>query len=151
MGVKNCIFCKIIKGEINSAKIWEDKNFVAILDIQPNVKGMTLLITKRHYDSYVFNMPDKLYVEFLLTAKKISRILKKGLNVKRVALVMEGMGINHAHLKFYPLYGIKEKFQEMWAKEKVFFTKYPGYITTQLGPRVDIKKLKKLAKKMISK
>ena len=60
----NCIFCKIVKGEIPSVKIWEDKNYLAILDINPNVEGMTLVIPKKHFDSYVFEMKDKEYCEF---------------------------------------------------------------------------------------
>lgn len=51
----SCIFCKIIKGELESAKIWEDKEFLAILDIMPNTKGMTLVLTKRHHPSYAFD------------------------------------------------------------------------------------------------
>jgi hypothetical protein len=68
--------------------------------------------------------------------------------VKRVAMVMEGMGVNHAHIKLYPLYGIEEKFKEIWAKDKVFFEKYEGYISTQLGPQADISALKKLAEEI---
>jgi hypothetical protein len=77
-----------------------------------------------------------------------NKILERGLNVKRVALVMEGMGINHAHLKLYPLHGISEKFQEMWGKERVYFEKYDGYVSTQLGPKADLAELKKLAEEI---
>ncbi|OYT41455.1 MAG: diadenosine tetraphosphate hydrolase [Candidatus Aenigmarchaeota archaeon ex4484_224] len=148
---KDCIFCKIVNGEIDSAKIWEDNEFLAILDINPNMKGMTLLITKKHYDSYVFDMPKDVYQRFLLAARKVAKILEKGLNVKRVAMVMEGLGINHAHIKLYPLHGLKEKFEEKWSKERVFFKEYPGYLTTQLGPRVNLEELKKLAKEIRKK
>ena len=146
--MKNCIFCKIVKEEIDSAKIWEDDEFLAILDINPNTKGVTLILTKQHYDSYAFDIPEDVYQRFMLASKKVARILEKGLNVKRVVMVMEGMGINHVHIKLYPLHGITEKFKEMWAKEKVFFEKYEGYISTQLGPQVDISELKKLAEKI---
>lgn len=146
--MQNCIFCKIVKGEIDSAKIWEDEEFLAILDINPNTKGMALLLTKKHYDSYAFEMPDDIYQKFMMTAKKTAKILEKGLNVKRVAMVMEGMGVNHAHIKFYPLHRLDEKFTEIWAKEKIFFDKYEGYITTQLGPQVSLEELKKLAKQI---
>lgn len=71
--------------------------------------------------------------------------MEKGLGVKRVALVMEGMGINHAHPKLYPLHGLKEKFKEMWAKDKVYFKNYPGRISTQLGPQANLANLQKLA------
>lgn len=116
--MKDCVFCKIVKGEIDSVKIWEDDEFLTILDINPNTKGMTLVLTKHHYDSYAFDMPDDVYQRFMAASKKVARILEKGLNVKRVAMVMEGMGINHAHIKLYPLHGITEKFKEMWLKRE---------------------------------
>ncbi len=146
--MENCIFCKIAKGEIDSAKIWEDGEFLAILDVNPNTKGMVLVLPKQHYDSYVFDMDDNVYQELMLVSKKVAKILEKGLEIKRVALVMEGMGVNHAHIKLYPLYGIEEKFEEIWAKKRVFFEKYQGYISTQLGPKADIQELKKLAEKI---
>ncbi len=143
--MENCIFCKIISGEIPSVKIWEDKNFIAILDVNPNVKGMSLIMPKKHFDSYVFDMEDKEYEEIMLAAKKVAKLLDKKLNVKRTALVMEGLGVNHAHIKLYPIYGLDEKFKETWAKDKVFFEKYEGYISTQLGPKAEMNDLIKLA------
>ena len=143
-----CIFCKIIKGEIDSVKIWEDEKFVAILDVNPNTKGMTLVLTKEHYDSYAFDMPVELYSEFMMVSRRVAKILEKGLKVARVSMVMEGMGINHAHIKLYPLHGVNEKFKEMWAKERIYFEKYEGYLSTQLGPQADLKELKKLAEEI---
>ncbi len=143
-----CIFCKIIKGEIESVKIWEDGDFLAILDVYPNTEGMTLVLTKKHYDSYAFDLTDKIYKKFMLAAKKVSKILERALNVKRVAMVMEGMGINHAHIKLYPLHGINEKFKEMWAKKEIYFDKYEGYISTQLGPKKSTEELNNIASKI---
>ena len=149
--MEDCIFCRIVNGEIDSAKIWEDGEFLAILDVNPNIKGMALVLTKKHYDSYVFDMPEDVYARFMEATKKVAKILEKGLGTKRVAIVMEGMGINHAHIKLYPLYGIVGKFEEIWAKEKVFFDKYEGYISTQLCPKVDISQLKELAEEIRNK
>lgn len=146
----DCIFCKIVKGEIDSAKIWEDDKFAAILDVNPNTKGMTLVITKDHYDSYAFDMSDAVYKEFMAVSKEIAKMLEKGLGVSRVAMVMEGMGINHAHIKLYPLYGVDEKFKEM-AKDRVYFEKYKGYLSTQLGPQANFDELKKLAEEIKKK
>jgi len=87
----------------------------------------------------------------MLATKKVAKILEKGLKVKRVAMVMEGMGVNHAHLKLYPLYGLNKKFEEITSKKRIFFDSYQGYISTQLGPQADLKKLKKMAKKLIIK
>ena len=144
----DCIFCKIVKGEIDSVKIWEDDEFLAILDVMPNTRGMTLVLTKKHYDSYAFDMPEDIYLKLISVSKKVAKMLEKGLDVTRIAMVMEGMGIDHAHIKLYPLHGVKEKFKEMWAKEKIFFDKYEGYISTQTGEKVDIKELKKLAEEI---
>ena len=143
--MKDCIFCKIVKDEIPSVKIWEDDKFIAILDKFPNVKGMTLVIPKKHFDSYVFEMNDKDYQELMLASKKVARLLDKKLKVMRTALVMEGLGVNHAHIKLYPIHGLDKKFKETWAKEKIFFEKYEGYISTQLGPEKSIEELNKIA------
>jgi len=143
-----CIFCKIASGEIPAAKIWEDEKFLAVLDAFPNTKGMALVIPKAHYDSYAFDMPNDVYCEFFAATKKVVKILETGLEVKRVALVMEGMGVNHAHLKLYPLFGLEVKFKETWAKDKVYFDRYQGYISTQLGEQADSEVLKRLAEEI---
>lgn len=144
----DCIFCKIVQGEMDAAKIFENEEFLAILDIMPNTPGMALVITKTHYDSYVFDMPEDVYLRFLSFTRKVAKMLEKGLGVNRVGMVMEGMGINHAHIKLYPMYGIGKEFKEMWAPEKVFFEKYEGYITTKTGPKVDIEELKRLTEEI---
>lgn len=146
----NCIFCKIVNGEIPCFKIWEDENYLAFLDINPNTKGMTLVIPKKHYDSDLFKMEDEEYTNFLLVLKKIVTILKKGLKVKRVAMVMEGMGVNHVHIKLYPLHGLEKDFEKMGTDETVYFDKYEGYISTKLGPKADMEELKRLSEKLSS-
>lgn len=144
----DCIFCKIANKEFNSAIVYEDQNYLAILDLNPNTKGMTLVLPKAHFDSDAFLMPDKEYTDLMLVTKKVSEILKKGLNIHRVAMVIEGMGVNHVHIKLYPLYGVEEEFKETWAKDKVFFDNYQGYISTQLGEKAELEDLKKIAKEI---
>ena len=140
-----CLFCKIIDGSIPSVKVWENENYLAILDVNPNTEGMSLVLPKKHFDSYLFDMSDEQMVEFVKATKVVAKLLEKGLEVQRVAMVMEGMGINHAHIKLYPLYGISEKFQEMWSKDKIYFDHYEGYISTQLGPPKELAELEKTA------
>lgn len=141
--MKTCIFCKIIKKEIPSVKIWEDEKHFAILDINPNTKGTTLLLTKKHFDSDGFKIPEKNFKELMVASRKVSKIIEKKFKVKRVSLVMEGMGINHLHIKLYPLHGLTKNFKAMVPEKKVYFKKYPGYISTQLGPKKSIKELEK--------
>ena len=151
MQKKDCIFCKIISGEIPSAKIWEDKSYIAILDVFPNTKGMTLVIPKNHYDSYLFDMPDKAYSELLLACKKVGKILDKKLKIIRTAMVAEGLGVNHAHIKLYPMHGIDKHYKEMWNTDEVYFEINPGYLITKRGPKADSKELEKLAKQIRGK
>ncbi|MFZ4591850.1 MAG: HIT family protein, partial [Ignavibacteria bacterium] len=141
---EDCIFCKISRGDIPSCKIWENDKFFAILDIFPNTKGMTLIIPKEHYDSYAFEMPDDVYSEFMLAAKKVGLMLDEKLKVQRTALVMEGMGVNHAHLKLYPLHGLGDGFTAMMPEGSVFFEKYEGYLSTRLGPKADDAEMKEI-------
>ncbi len=150
MNKQNCIFCKIVKGEIPSVKIWEDEKHLAVLDVNPNTEGMTLVITKKHFDSDATDMPEKDYLNLMMAAKKVAKLLEKKLKVKRVAIVMEGLGVNHVHIKLYPIYGLDEKFKEIWAKDKIYFEKYRGYISTQLGPQKSVQELEKIADKIRS-
>ena len=144
----DCIFCKIINGEIPAVKLWEDDKHIAILDINPNTEGVTLVIPKKHFDSYAFDMPDRDYSELMLNTKKIAKLLDKKLKVQRTAMVMEGLGINHVHIKLYPIHGLNGKFEELWGKDKIYFDKYEGYITTQIGPQKSQEELNKIAEKI---
>lgn len=100
----NCIFCKIIAWEIPSVKIREDDDFIAILDVFPNRKWMTLVIPKDHYDSDIFKMDDEILAKYIKATKKVVEMLKKWLNVDRVGMVIEWLEAPHAHMKLYPFY-----------------------------------------------
>ena len=145
-----CIFCKIIDNEIPAFKVWEDKDYLGILDLNPNTLGMTLVMPKKHFDSDIFNLNDREVGSFLCATKKVAKKLERGLGVYRVALVLEGMGVNHLHAKLYPLHGLEDSFQEIWADKKIYFVKYEGYLSTQLGPQMDNKELELIARKINS-
>jgi len=66
----DCIFCKIVAGEISAHKIWEDENHLAFLGIFPNTEGMTVVVTKRHYPSYAFDSLDNILSNLIIAAKK---------------------------------------------------------------------------------
>lgn len=146
--MEDCIFCKIVKGEIPAEKVWEDEEFLAILDINPNTPGMTVVLPKKHYDSYTTDMPDDVYQRFWLAAKRVGQLLDRKLGTKRTAMVLEGLGVNHAHIKLYPLHGLEREFQETWAPKRVFYEKYPGFMDTRLGPRASEEDLEKIARKI---
>jgi len=56
--MQDCIFCKVVAGEVPAEKVWEDEKYLAILDINPYREGQTLVMPKAHWDSYVFDMPE---------------------------------------------------------------------------------------------
>src|SRR3989338_2928231 len=95
-----CIFCKIISGEIKTPGIfWDGDDFMAFLSTWPNMEGVTVLVPKKHYGSDVLEMPDEVLQKMILAAKKVSKNLIKHFdNVGRIGLVMEGTGVDHAHI-----------------------------------------------------
>ncbi len=101
--MSDCIFCKIVQKEFDSAKVWENDRFLAILDIAPVVKGMTVVISKQHYSSKIFEIPENTYQGLILATKETAKILKKGLDAQKVFMVAEGLDVDHAHIKLYPV------------------------------------------------
>lgn len=146
--MSDCVFCKIVAGELPSTKIREDENHIALMDIFPNCKWQALLIPKKHFDSDAFDMPTDDYLALMGAAKKVAKLLEKGLKVQRVAMVMEWMWVNHIHIKFYPLHGLNQKFSEMRATEKVRFDTYEWYLTTQSWNQADFGELAKIAEEI---
>ena len=96
------IFSKIIKNEIPSFKILEDKNHLAFLDVFPLKKGHTLVIPKQEID-YIFDIERDEYLELWSFAKKISIAMKKVLKCKRIAVVVIGLEVPHAHIHLIPM------------------------------------------------
>lgn len=145
----NCVFCGIVKGEISAVKIKESEDFLAILDVSPNTPGMTVVLSKRHYDSYLENMPDGVKGNFFVFAKEVCRYLDKGLGTKRTAIVLEGLGVNHAHLKLYPMHSLENVLREI-QDGQVYYEKYPGFVDTRHGPKATEENLNKIASKLLA-
>lgn len=96
------IFTKIIKGEIPCHKIYEDELTLAFLDIHPIQPGHTLVIPKRQVD-HVWDLDGPDYQAVMTTAQKVAQRLRRAFPDKdRVALLIEGLDVAHAHLKLFP-------------------------------------------------
>ncbi len=102
--MESCIFCKIVKGELPSYKVWEDSKHLAFLSTAPHHEGHVLLIPKRH-KNYFFDMDDREISEIMLAAKKISGRLKEVFKPKsgKIGLMLAGMGVPHVHLHLIPI------------------------------------------------
>lgn len=96
------IFSKIVQGEIPCYKIAENEKFFAFLDIRPVVKGHTLVIPKKETD-YIFDIEDQDIAEMMIFAKKIAKAQKTVIPCKRVAVVVLGLEVPHAHIHLMPI------------------------------------------------
>jgi histidine triad (HIT) family protein len=96
------IFSKIAAGEIPSYKCAESEKFYAFLDINPLVKGHTLVIPRREVD-YIFDMDDDELAEFQVFAKKVAKAVKAAFPCKKVAEVVLGLEVPHAHIHLIPM------------------------------------------------
>lgn len=95
----DCIFCKIVAGEIPCYKIYEDDLFLGFLDINPRVFGHTLLIPKKHY-KWVYDVPE--FDKYWLAALKITNVFKKEFDTEFVTYGTHGLDISHAHIHILP-------------------------------------------------
>ena len=96
------IFSRIIAGEIPSYKVAEDENYYAFLDINPLTKGHTLVVPKKEVD-YLFDLDDSTLAGMILFAKKVARKIEKEIDCKRVAVVVLGLEVPHAHIHLIPI------------------------------------------------
>lgn len=149
--MKDCIFCKIIKGEIPCHKIWEDEKHLAFLSIFPNTEGFSVVATKDHQPSYAFDLDDAILKDLISAAKKVGKLLDSKLeDVGRTGLIFEGFGVDHAHAKLFPMHGTAnmEEWKNIESPITLFFKKYPGYISSHDAARVDDEVLSALAKRI---
>ena len=96
------MFSKIAAGEIPSYKCAESDKFYAFLDINPVAKGHTLVIPRREVD-YIYDMDDDELAEYQVFAKRVAVALKKAFPCKKVAQVVLGLEVPHAHIHLIPM------------------------------------------------
>ncbi|MBI2049918.1 MAG: HIT family protein [Candidatus Staskawiczbacteria bacterium] len=104
----DCVFCKIAKGEIDSAKVAEDEKILAFLDVNPLTRGHCLIIPKEHFEN-IFDINPDVLKEIIVSAKKLADQIKNNLGVKGVNLVNASgkfaeQSVFHFHLHIVPRY-----------------------------------------------
>ena len=104
--MNECLFCKIVKGEIPSYKVYEDENTLAFLDINPEGLGHTLVVPKKHFNNY-----EDIYLETIRYVNETGKIvfdkIMKGLNPDGIRLVQNNgiiQDVLHYHLHLVPVY-----------------------------------------------
>ena len=150
-----CIFCEIVAGHFETPGIvWQDDEFMAFLSIDPNSEGFTCVVPKEHYGSDVLKMPNDVLQRFIIASKHVASILEKYYSdVGRVGVLIEGTGIDHAHIKLVPMHGTENLKKGIWQQflsgKEFWFDKYEGWICSGGGPKADPEKLKLLAQNLI--
>lgn len=117
MSDSNCIFCKIIKGKIPAYKVYEDDNFLAFLDINPQSPGHTQVIPKKHY-RWVWDIPN--VGEYFEIVRKIALAQQKVFGTDFILSKIIGDEVEHAHIWVFPNSGISGKAKDFEANaEKI--------------------------------
>ena len=96
------IFSKIIAGEIPCYKVAENEQFFAFLDINPLQKGHTLVVPKCETD-YIFDLDDQTLAGMVVFAKQVAAKIEKMSGCKKVAMVVLGLEVPHAHIHLIPM------------------------------------------------
>lgn len=96
------IFSRIVAGEIPCYKVAEDDKFFAFLDINPMVKGHTLVIPKQEVD-YIFDLSDNDLAAMQVFAKKVALAIGKAFPCKKVGQAVLGLEVPHAHIHLIPM------------------------------------------------
>lgn len=97
----DCIFCKIIKGEIPSAKVFEDERILAFLDINPVNFGHVLVIPKAHHPK-LEETPDAVVSDIFVQSKKLMPAVRKAAGAEYVAVSVVGTDVPHLHIHLIP-------------------------------------------------
>lgn len=103
------IFSKIVAGDIPCYKVAENDHFLAFLDINPLVKGHTLVIPKQEIDDY-FDLPDELMADMSVFTKKVAHGIKQVIPCFKVGIMVIGDEVPHAHVHLLPFTGVWEAF-----------------------------------------
>tara|TARA_Y100000310_G_scaffold275227_1_gene291678 strand:+ start:251 stop:604 length:354 start_codon:yes stop_codon:yes gene_type:complete len=104
--MEDCIFCKIVKGEIPSEKIWEDDNFLAILDIKPVGEGHTVVIPKKHFGN-LLELDEETSGKYIEALKEVGGVLLEKYDSEGFNAVLNngkaaGQVVGHVHFHMLP-------------------------------------------------
>lgn len=135
---------------MGNGTFWENDEYMAWLSPFPNTEGFSVVIPKKHYSSYAFDLPEDVLAGLVMAAKTVGKILDEKLgDVGRTGMIFEGFGVDHAHAKLFPMHGTKgEDWKSFHSDVDKYFEQYEGYISSHDYKRADDEHLAKLVKKI---
>ncbi|XP_029595257.1 uncharacterized protein LOC115178287 isoform X4 [Salmo trutta] len=151
------LFSRIVRGEEQHWRVWEDEGHVAFLTPFPNAPGLTVLVPRRPLTSDIFRLEEADYTSLVLATQKVARVLEEGLGAWGVGLIFEGFEIDYAHAKLIPLLSPPSSHQvdggsttttKSPPPQAQFSATYPGFVTSEDGPEASLECLKELQAKI---
>ncbi len=101
----DCLFCRLVQGDLPSHKVYEDHDFVVLLTIHPVNPGHAMVVPKRHIGSF-YDVEDALYTPMMLLVKRMALAIKDVFAPLQVVMETSGVGNRHAHVHVLPVYGL---------------------------------------------
>lgn len=126
--------------------VWENRAYIAFLSIFPNTPGMTVVIPRQHEPSYVFEASDESIARLMKVAKRVALSLDAAFeDVGRTGVIFEGFGVDHLHVKLYPMHGTAnmDTWKPIENSRAEFYETYPGYLSSHDAGRCEDEQLEK--------
>ncbi|WXG39901.1 MAG: HIT family protein [Candidatus Freyarchaeum deiterrae] len=100
--MSECLFCKIVRGEVESKKVYEDDNNIAILDINPRLHECQVLVISRTHVRQFYELNDEELASLFKAVKEVSLMIEKAYKPEFVSIFSRGQGVAHAHILVSP-------------------------------------------------
>jgi diadenosine tetraphosphate (Ap4A) HIT family hydrolase len=133
----SCLFCRIVAGDEPSYPVLANEDFLALLTPFPNTPGALVVLPRQHYASDIAALSQDFVNSAMDFSRQVDALARKVLGCSRCAYVVEGYGIDHFHIKLFPLHGAPDPWQAVHSQVVAFSERYDGHITTADGPRWD--------------
>lgn len=141
------LFSRIVRGEQQQWRVWEDSEHVAFLTPFPNSPGLTVVVPRKPLSSDILKLEEADYKALILATYKVAQLLEQGMKAQGVALIFEGFEIDYAHAKLIPLLPSSDGTSPAPLQSECFQS-YPGYVSSLDGPAADSEDIKDIHRKI---
>ena len=131
------LFARIVRGELQQWRIWEDDHHVAFLTPFANTPGFTVLVPRKHLSSNIFSIDKEPFSRLMLAAHRVAACLRETFGTRRCGMMFEGYEIDYAHVKLAPIHDGATAGDPVMTVAP-FHETYQGYVTSLSGPLMDI-------------
>lgn len=136
------LFSRIVRGEQQQWRVWEDAQHVAFLTPYPNSPGLTVVAPRKPLPSDIFKLSDADYKALISAVYRVAKLLETTMKTQSVALIFEGFEVDYAHAKLIPLLPSPDGSVPAQLQSE-FHQRYPGFVSSLDGPAVDPDDIKK--------